>query len=372
MNKTKKILIGVTVDGKGGVDSYINSFVKVANDASYKCDVLTSKFNKNYAEKLAQNNARLYEISTLHQKKNIYSKISELNQVNKYDASYWNISTAIMYPYVKAAINCGIKNNIVHSHAHYNSQPNFIKTKIFDFAHYYYRKKLSKENIKYAACAKECARWIGGNKIINEDKWLFVPNPIDTQKCTYNKTTRETLRNLYNLSNKHVVGCATAFMPYKNPLFLIQVFSELVKIDENAFLLVAGDGPMRNQVEQLANNLLPKNSYKLLGHSTNVPQLLQAFDVFVLPSQNEGLPLCILEAQAAGLPCIMSNTITDESIVCIDLVKKINLAEGAQMWAKEIYNILNMANKRSENYSEIVSNAGFNLSSPKIALSLFE
>lgn len=360
-----KILVGVATNGTGGVDSYILSFVKVAYSQDIYCDVVTTKFSNAYAEKLKENDANLIAIANLHNKKSIYQTIEDLNNKNNYVAAYWNISTAIMYPYVKASSDCNINNIVVHSHAHYNSQPTKLKTFIFDSAHYFYRILLSKLNVKYAACSTDCAKWIAGNKIVEQNKWTFVPNPIDAKACKYNETKRNLIREKLNIENKYVFGCATAFMPYKNPLFLIEVFSEIRKLNKNAYLLIAGDGPMKKDVEKLASGLLTDDSYKLLGHTKDVPDLLQALDCFILPSKNEGLPLCILEAQAASLPCVMSTNITREAIVLQNLVTRISFKHSAKEWAKKILAIGNDANERKPVSADIVSDAGFNLDSPK-------
>lgn len=369
-NNNKKILVGVATNGKGGVDSYILSFVKIANKNNIECHVLTTNFSKGYEEKLKKNNAILFEISNLHNKTDIAKTITELNNKNNYYAAYWNISTCLMYPYVKASSDCKIQHIVVHAHAHYNNQSNAFKTAVFDMAHYYYRNKLSKLNVKYAACAKECARWIAGDKNVEDNKWTFVPNPIDNERCQYNKETRNKIRKELNIECKFVIGCATSFMHYKNPLYLIELFSKIHKQESNAFLLLAGDGPMRNEVETLAEGLLTPGSYKLLGHVNNVPDLLQAFDCFVLPSKNEGLPLCILEAQASSLPCFMSTNITKEAIVNKDLVKRISFDKGIDYWSNEILKVKESKHKRSKKDADIVSEAGFNLNSPEKVLPL--
>ena len=132
------------------------------------------------------------------------------------------------------------------------------------------------------------------------------------------------------MTNATIIGTATAFMPYKNPLYLFDVFAEYLKLNDNSFLVFAGDGPMRSEVEQYAAKILPKSKYKLLGMRKDIPELLQAYDAFVLPSKNEGLPLCILEAQAADLPCLMATSITKESVVLPNNVARIPLSQGAK------------------------------------------
>ena len=199
---------------------------------------------------------------------------------------------------------------------------------------------------------------------------MFVPNPIDAQACEFNADTRaKKIAELgaelsVDLNNKTIIGTATAFMPYKNPLFLIDVFAQYLKLNSNAYLLVAGDGPMRNEVEAHAKQKLTEGTYRILGKRDDVAQLLQAYDSFVLPSKNEGLPLCIMEAQAADLPCFMATSITDEAIVLKDRVARLSLKSGPEVWANALNKTLNASEERRSTTAKIVSDAGFNLNSP--------
>lgn len=365
-----KILVGVASGGKGGVESYILQFTEVCHKHNISVDVLTTNIDESYKSKLNKLDADLVVIDNLHNKDKITSKIFNLQQKNHYDGAYWNISTAIMYPYVKASVDCGIKNVVVHSHAHYNSRPNLIQTKIFDFMHWYYQKKLSNLPVKFAGCSTQAAHWLAGTDRILAKDWTFVPNPIDVEACTFNKELRDQKRIELNVENNVVIGVATAFMPYKNPLFLVTVFSEILKLIPEAKLLIAGTGPMEEELKKKASSELPKTSYEFLGYRKDVSELLQAFDAYVLPSKNEGLPLAILEAQAAGLPCVMANTITEEAIVIKNLVRREPLNKP-KLWARAVMELLAKNDTRSKECAKIVSDNGFKADSPKTVLPLF-
>ena len=148
MKRSRKILIGVALDGNGGVDSFIYKFVNVANNNNFMCDILTTKFNLKFENKLKNLNARLINIGSLHDKKNIYSTINKLCDENNYEAAYWNISTALMYPYVKAAKNNKIKINIVQSHAASTDVNNKIANTLQRYYHFINRTKINKLDIE--------------------------------------------------------------------------------------------------------------------------------------------------------------------------------------------------------------------------------
>lgn len=124
-------------------------------------------------------------------------------------------------------------------------------------------------------------------------------------------------------------------MYQKNHDFLIDIFDEIHKQNPNSILLLIGDGPLKKQIQEKVDKLGLTNSVQFLGLRRDVPDLLQAMDVFVLPSYYEGLPVVGVEAQAAGLPCFFSDAITAETKIT-DLVSFINLSQTPANWAQKI------------------------------------
>lgn len=368
MKNMKKILIGVAFDGKGGIDNYILEFVKTANKKNIQCDVLTTKPDALYNQKLKSHNAKLIKISNLHNKKNIYSEIAELHKKNKYDAAYWNISTSIMYPYLKATKRAGIKCNAVHSHAANNDKPSAIKNKVFDLLHYLNKNKICSNANIYLACSSNAAKWMFNNKIINNKEYHFIPNPIDVTTCRFSKDIRKNTRKKLNLKDETIIGCVSAFRSHKNSLFLIDVFKEYYKINKNSKLLICADGPLKNQFLNKAQSCLPKNTYEVLGFRNDVAQLLQAFDLYVFPSKIEGFGMSLVEAQASGLKCIFGNGIPTEAQIIKNQCFKIENYD-AKSWAKKMSEI-GTSHKRNEKAWRTISDSGFNLGSPEKALKL--
>lgn len=365
MTKDKKILVGVCVGGYGGIDKYVLHFTKVCKKYNIHCDVLTTKWSDDFDKQLTENNANLIQIANLHNKSQIYKKINDLCKQNDYSASYWNISTDLMFPYIDASFKSRVENILVHGHAHYNNRSNILENKIFDLLHYFYRTKLNKLPVKYAGCSNDSAMWVGGKKT-QGNNWTFIPNPVNTKLFKYNENLRNLMRAQLELGNKFVVGSVTSYMYYKNPMWLIDVVSSLQKRNKNTMLVVAGEGPLKdNFIKTCEHKLLP-NSFKILGKRDDVEKLMQAFDVYMLPSHNEGLPISVLEAQCCGLECFISDSITSEVIAVKDNVHRISLKKGADYWANEI--LQNKCKPRNKDAYNLVDKAGFNLDSPKIAL----
>jgi len=131
-----------------------------------------------------------------------------------------------------------------------------------------------------------------------------------------------------------VVGTIGRLEPQKNQRFLLQVFAEILRREPNAWLVMVGDGALRGELEALASALGIGHRVRFAGVRKDIPKVLDAFDVFLLPSFFEGLPLVALEAQAVGLPCLVSTNVTPELEYAPGLVTRLSLEEGFEAWAR--------------------------------------
>ena len=188
----------------------------------------------------------------------------------------------------------------------------------------------------------------------------ILHNAIDVNKFKYNEKTEKTKRKELKIKDKDIViGHIGRFEKQKNHEFLIDIFNEIHKQNKNTILLLVGEGSLKEEIEQKVKNLNLEKSVKFLGQRSDVNELYQAMDAFVLPSLYEGLPLVGVEAQAAGLPCFFSTEVTKETKV-LETTKLIELTEGPQKWASIILKELK-SYKRVDTAEEITKNK-FNIS----------
>ncbi len=168
---------------------------------------------------------------------------------------------------------------------------------------------LIEKNADYClACSKESGNWVYPHR-----KFSVLKNALDTQLFSYNPEVRKEQREALGLDNDCLVlGTVANFSAVKNPLGLLDIFKYIHDGNASAKLLWVGDGSLRNDIEQRIKDYSLNDSVILLGKRNDVPQLLQAMDYFLLPSLSEGLPVSAIEAQAAGLPCFISDTVTKE------------------------------------------------------------
>lgn len=180
------------------------------------------------------------------------------------------------------------------------------------------------------ACGKEAGEFWYGN-----DNYFELPNAVDCKNISYNEQKRSEKRAQLGLEGKFVVGhLGRVHPPQKNHKFLLEIFSKVKELEPSSVLLMVG-AEEDNELLQFANQLGVDDSIQFLGARTDVPDLLQAFDVFLFPSLWEGLPVSVVEAQASGLGVVMADTVTKE--VCVtDKITLLSLNDDAQIWAQKV------------------------------------
>ena len=207
-------------------------------------------------------------------------------------------------------------------------------------------------------CSSLAGEWTYGKKAVTERRCIFLKNGIETQKYAYNRAIREGKRKELGITDNFVIGHIGRFMQQKNHAFLIDIFSAVKKMNPKAKLLLVSEGRLMDEIKQKVSSLGLQNDVLFLGFRNDINELMQAMDVFVLPSLWEGLPFTLVEAQAAGLPCVISDVISDESIVT-DLIKKESLKQSAEIWAKKILNVYDETTRKDTAY--LVKDAGFDI-----------
>lgn len=279
-------------------------------------------------------------------------KIKKFLEKNKYDIVHIHYTTPLRAPYLLAAKLAGVKTRIYHSHSAYVEGKSFIKLFIYSIM----RRKITSWATNYLACSKLAANWMFEKKLIDSNKVQVVNNGIILDKFAYDEKIRNEYRKEFNVEDKKVIGHVARFKDQKNHTFLIDIMEELVKKDSNYVLWLIGKGDLEQEIKEKVSRLNLEDNVKFLGVRDDVNKLMQAMDIFVLPSIYEGLPVVGIEAQASGLKCLFSNKITDEVIVT-DKCKSIEL--NKEMWVSELLEYDNLENKR--NCTKEIKEAGYDM-----------
>lgn len=188
----------------------------------------------------------------------------------------------------------------------------------------------------YFCCSELAGRWLFGNKTYNQGKVYLLNNAIDVDKFKYDEKIRKAKRKELKIKDKDlVIGHIGRFVQQKNHSFLIDIFNEVHKQNKNTILLLAGEGPLKEEIENKVKELGLEKNVMFLGQRNDANELYQTMDIFLLPSLYEGLPVVGVEAQASGLPCFFSTDMTKETKV-LKTTKFIALTHTPKYWSKKI------------------------------------
>jgi glycosyltransferase involved in cell wall biosynthesis len=245
----------------------------------------------------------------------------------------------------------GVKKVIIHSHN--SNAPHPVLHRVF-------RTLLNKMKLSFFACSHLAGLWMYGKPLMTKNKVKIINNGVDAKQFNYNPDTRHTMRSNLGIDDQTtVVGHIGRFNYQKNHEFLIDIFHDYQKTNSNAVLLLVGRGELEEKMKQKVEDLGLNNQVIFAGVRSDTQDLYQAMDVFVLPSQFEGLPVVLVEAQAAGLPCLVSDAVTKE-VEITDLVTFLSLNDSTSLWAETIEHLSKDA--RTDTFDR-VSNSGYDITS---------
>lgn len=208
------------------------------------------------------------------------------------------------------------------------------------------------------SCGIAAARCYFGDKVVRQKDYELIPNAIDVKEFVFNEDIRKNLRSQYNLDGKNVLGHVGRFMKQKNHTFLIDVFERVAQKDKDAVLVLLGDGELMDEIRKKVNDKKLDDRVVFVGNVANANEWYNAFDVFVLPSIWEGLPVVGVEAQANDLPCIFSDCITRE-IELLEKTKFISLDTDVTVWADEIIDKFKYTNRK--NNMSLITDKNYNI-----------
>jgi glycosyltransferase involved in cell wall biosynthesis len=209
------------------------------------------------------------------------------------------------------------------------------------------------------ACSKSSGEWLFGSAC-KKDNFFIFNNAIDAKTFIFDEDIRTDKRKEFQIEDKFIIGHIGRFTIPKNHEFLIDIFKAVYDRNNNAILMLIGDGELRSLIEKKVNNLGLTNNVIFTGLRSDISELLQVMDVFVFPSLYEGLPVTLVEAQAAGLPCVISDRITGD-VKITNLVEYISLDDNIDYWAEKIMAFA-VGFERKNTYKEI-NEVGYDIES---------
>lgn len=219
------------------------------------------------------------------------------------------------------------------------------------------RKKLAEKADVLFACSELAGEDVFGKEAMKQGRVKIIHNAIDVKRFSFDEKKRQEMREELGITDKLVLGHVGRFDYQKNHPYLLEVFAAVCKKWSDAVLLLLGDGGARQAMEERCRELGIAERVKFLGNRKDTERYYQAMDVFLLPSFFEGLPGVLVEAQAAGLVCIVSDTVTREA-QATDLVRWLSIDEPPERWAEEVLKQTDYARRDT---SQELREAGFDV-----------
>ena len=335
-----------TIMGGGGMDTYIlNCFSRMEN-----IDIHIAKIYPNILYEKKYLDFGMKVIRFVNPRKNLFKSIYQIYKYIKYqniNVIYMNMGRAFLFfPLVPIIISKILKIKKVIIHAHSSSTNNLIR-KIF---HIVSRNWFILTSTRLA-CSDLAGKWFFKNN------YIIINNAIDLNLFSFSSSERNIVRKKLNIENNYVIGYVGRMTMEKNTIFLLDTFYEAQKLN-NMKLLLIGQGVMENKIRERCKVLNIEDKVIILKHRNDVSSLLQAMDYFLLPSFFEGFPMVLVEAQAAGLRCLVSDTVS-RTVALTNLVEFKALNEGSFLWAKHICD--NLTYERNISPIKTLTDKGFNI-----------
>lgn len=360
-----KVLHVVASLGSGGVESLLYNYYLNMKEEKVRFDFIVHGDEKGiFEEEFKKIGSKIFHVPP--RKKSFIRNIKAIKKIikdNEYDVVHSHLEHMSFIPLYYAK-KYKVPVRVAHTHLSYQDK---LITKLIKKPLYFLVKKMG--NV-FLGCSKDAISNSFGKKF---KKASVLYNAIDKDKFTFNADSRRIIRKKYELDNKTVIGNVGRFTNQKNPLFLIEIFHEINKIDRETKLVMIGEGPLNQEINEKIKRLNLMNDVIIIEPVLNVNEFMSAFDIFIFPSIYEGLGIVLIEAQSMNLSCFASEKVIPIETKISSNVEYISLDNPAKEWAEIIvnkklpnrlgnndfvdkhnYNIKAEANKLIEKYREII------------------
>ncbi len=335
-----------------GVEAVINNYYRNIDRSKYQFDFFIDADSSCTPPKdLLDLGARYYVIPPYQKLLHHMVELTNLFRKNGYYIVHSSMNTLAPIS-LFCAWRAGVPVRINHNHS--TAGRGEIKKNLFKYALRPFCKCFATH---YAACSRHAAEWLFGKRLVAAGRVSIFNNAIDVDRFRFRRDVRARVRAELGLDGHFVIGHVGRFCYQKNQERLVEIFGEVYNAEPDALLLLIGIGERQESVKSMVRNMGLEKAVVFLGARSDVNELYQAMDVFVLPSRYEGLPVVGVEAQAAGLPCVMSREVPEETVILPETVM-LDLTESTQIWAE---NILNARAHQRTDTSAVIRENGFEI-----------
>lgn len=319
----RRILVVITTAyiPTGGLASVMMNYYRNIDRSGLKIDFAsTNDAPKVLTDELSANESRYLQLPP---RKNVLAYFNALKKVCKvYDVIHVNGNSATAAIELVSAWMAGVKVRIAHNHTTKTEHP---------IIHGLLLPIFRKSYTCGLACSENAGNWLFG-----EGNFCVLQNAIDVERYKFSALSRNKIRGEFGIpKDAFVVGHVGKYYQAKNHDWLLEVFYEYQRHHDNCYLLSVGYGGLREHLEQKIEQLGLTRKVILTGERTDIPEMLSSMDIFIFPSIYEGLGMAVIEAQASGLPCLLSDRVPQD-VYLTDYVASLPLSESARVWARKI------------------------------------
>ncbi|MBH0230750.1 glycosyltransferase family 1 protein [Halobacillus yeomjeoni] len=317
----------------GGVEAMLLNYYERMDHQEIQFDFITHGDEVGILEeKFTSLHSKIYHVTP--RRNNFLKNLKETNAViekGNYDIVHCHQGPKGFFPILFAKM-ARVEKRIIHNHIAFT--PETYMQKVFRKVNCWIVNKLSTHHF---ACGSDARDWAFGNntnaKVIN--------NAINTNKFSFNPNIRSSIRAEHGVENKDVIGTIARFTEQKNHRYLVDIFFEIKKYKPNTILWLIGDGPLLPDIKNYVRSLGIDDSVEFFGVRNDVEKLMQAMDLFLLPTKYEGLGIVYIEAQAAGLRTIAPDHVVPKETQVTDLISYVGLDFPIEIWVTKCIENLN-------------------------------
>ena len=344
-----RILQCVNIMDRAGLENMLMNYYRNIDRNEIQFDFLTHRPDKGaYDDEIERLGGRVYHAPRLYPQNYLtYFKWMKkfFGNHTEYKIVHSHIDAMSFFPLL-AAKKATIPVRIAHSHSTKLDKDLKLPIKFLAL------RLIPRIANNYCACGDIAGKFMFGNR-----DFTIIRNAIDIDKFSYNEEIRMRKRKELGLFGKFVIGHVGRYCYIKNQIFLLDIFEKVKNEKANAHLILIGKGEDEQKIRKKIQSLNLEKSVSLFVDRADVDQLYQVMDIFVMPSLFEGLPVVGVEAQANGLPCIVSNKISEEVLIT-DSINRLDLNSGVETW-KNI--ILTTKIERNSNAKKKLEENGYNI-----------
>lgn len=361
MKKRKRVLFYTEGWGNGGIESFIVNAISALGNEEFEFEIFCthdspSVFDEKI-EKLGVPRTAVFKgckpglVKRFQASSFMWDEI--LSQAD-YDVVHINTMNGMGFAYAEIAARHGVPNRIVHSHnSHFGKGMRLVK----EVGHCVGKHLWSSYATKYLACSSDSGRYLFGKR-----PFTIVENALDTNRFCFNPDVRCLVRQEFSIaSDVTLIGNIGRMAEAKNPVLQLEIFNEFLKLRPGSKYLMVGDGDLRPQVEEAVERLGIEESVILRSSISNPEDFYSALDVFLMPSSFEGLAMTGVEAQCAGLPILLSDSVSDE-MTLTDLASRCSLSDSPNAWSQALIDCLARYPVDRSRYAKIIGERGYSLS----------